>query len=102
MRRNIDELPDIGALHYHDPQSVADRCCIPVVWCDHQATRRVKLHGCNIPGMPNAFSSSHINEVLQHVADAGFVDAIFLCETPRRTHLACYIEFSPLASSESP
>ena len=89
-------LPTIDELKSHDPQTVADECRIPVIWCDHQATRRQRLHGANIPGDNHCYTSTHINECLEHLARAGFVDAIFICETPRRTHLACYITFAPL------
>jgi len=95
-------LPAVHDLTQDDPQTVADECMIPVVWCDHQATRRQRLHGVNIPGNEHCFTSTHINEVLDHLSNEGFVDAIFICETPRRTHLACYIEFQPLAGSETP
>jgi len=95
MRRN-NNLPTVRDLTLDDPQTVADSCQLPVVWTDHQATRRQRLHGANLPGKPHAYSSTHINEVLQHLAMNGWTDAIFICETPRRTHMACLIEFRPI------
>jgi hypothetical protein len=91
-----DELPSIEDLVYGDAQVIADECGIPICWVDHQATRRQRIHGANIPGDTACFTSTHFNELLQHLDRQGFVDAIFICETPRRQHLACYIEFQPL------
>lgn len=83
----------VDQLAQGDPQQLADECGIPVVWCDHQVTRRQRLHGANVPGGDNAYTSTHFNEILQHVALEGYDCGIFICETPRRQHLACYIEF---------
>lgn len=97
----METLPSIEDLTAHDPQQVADSLGIPVIWTDHQATRRQRLHGANIPGQEHAFSSTHINEILDIVHDNGFNDCIFICETPRRTHLAAFLHFEVLESSVS-
>lgn len=80
----------------HDAQVIADKFHIPVVWADHQATRRMRLHGANLPSRSKAFSSTHINEVLEHLAHEGYDHAIFVCQTPAGIHLACQIDFQPL------
>lgn len=98
MRKPREQLT-ADDLAMHDAQALADAYQIPIAWTDHQVTRRQRLHGANLPGRPHAFTSTHINEVLQHLAMEGYQQAIFVCETPRRTHLACHIEFSPLRES---
>jgi hypothetical protein len=79
-----------------DPQTIADEIGVPIVWADHQATRRQRLHGANIPGMTHAYSSTHFNEILDHLHEAGYQDCIFICETPRRKHLAAFLRFEKL------
>lgn len=93
-----EPTPTLEQLQNNDPQTIADQCGIPICWIDHQATRRQRLHGCNIPGGRRAYSSTHLNEVLAHLASEGYQDAILICETPRRTHLACYCTFAELQS----
>ena len=94
--RNSNHLPDTEELALHDAQSICERYHIPVVWCDHQATRRQRLHGANMPGGKNAYTSTHFVEILEHLAQHGFDAAIFICEDPRGLHHACQIEFAPL------
>lgn len=96
MNRTTANLPKADDLTAHDPQYVADECRIPIVWTDHQATRRQRLHGANVPDGNRSYTSTHLVEVLEWLAHEGFVDAILICETPRTTHVACYIEFHPL------
>ena len=95
--KKVKHLPSVHALVDNEPQKVADQCCIPVVWTDHQVTRRQRLHGCNIPGHRDTYTSTHMCDVLEHLAREGWVDAILVCERPNLTHVACYIEFERLA-----
>lgn len=94
--RSDNHVPTTEELVLNDGQFLADRYHLPVVWCDHQATRRQRLHGVNIPGNKKTFSSTHIVEVLTHVAQEGYDCAVFVCETPQGRHHACQIEFTPL------
>lgn len=94
--KKSENLPTIDDLTAGDPQTIADQCGIPVIWMDHQATRRQKLHGANIPGESNAKSSTHVNELLDLIDKAGYQDCIFICETPRRTHMAAFLHFEVL------
>lgn len=87
------DKPTLEDLHSADPQTIANRTGIPVLWCDHQVTRRQKLHGCNLPCGGPPYSSSHLNECLAHLDREGYTYAYLICETPRLKHLACYIEF---------
>jgi hypothetical protein len=95
-----DQLRDITVdeLAHNDPQTLADRLQAPVIWCDHQVTRRQRLHGVNIPNRLNAYTSTCLTEVLNHLAHEGYNFGIFIAETPRRTHLACQITFAPLGN----
>ena len=95
-----NQLPSPRDIALDDAQIIANRYKIPVVWCDHQATRRQRLHGVNLPDQTNTFSSTHLTEVLQHIDQAGYNDAIFISETPRRQHLACQIQFFPLQDQQ--
>lgn len=64
------------------PQEIADSTCLPVIFCDHQATRRQRIHGAALPSAPPGYSSTHILEVLEHLAEQGYDTAVFLAETP--------------------
>lgn len=90
----------IADLAADNPQTIADQCSMPVIYVDHQATRRNRLHGINLPGHEQGFSSSHLNEILEHLHTNGFLDAILICETPGRHHLACYIQVSQLEQND--
>jgi len=83
-------------LQQNDPQTLADQLSTPVIWCDHQVTRRQRLHGLNIPGKRQVFSSTHLAEILEQADKEGFVDAILICQTPAASHVACYITYQTL------
>lgn len=92
----MQELPTAKEVALHDAQVIADRFSIPVIWCDHQATRRQRLHGANVPGRPNAYTSTHMTEILFFLDNEGWECGIFICETPQGVHYACQIDFTPL------
>jgi hypothetical protein len=96
---NRNALPTLDDLEDQDPQTIADGCGVPILWADHQATRRQRLHGVNVPDGQQTWTSTHLNECLQHLDAEGYNEAIFICETPKRTHLACYIQFFPIPRS---
>lgn len=92
----MPSFPAVSEIAAGDPQAIANELNVPIIWVDHQATRRQRLHGASIPGKPTSYSSSHMNECLEAIAEAGYETAIFICQTPAGEHLACYIEFSVL------
>ena len=94
-----EELPPINELIGHDPQALADELRMPICWTDHQVTRRQRIHGMNIPGQSEAFSSTHLNECLDEMHRLGFTDCILICEKPDMSHVACYCEFQALIQS---
>lgn len=93
MFRNPETLPSLGDLAQHDAQVVANDCDIPVIWCDHQATRRQRLHGANVPGGDSMYSTTHLTEAFNHISLEGYNCAILVCEDPAGKHHACYAEF---------
>ena len=95
MPQPLPEL-SLADLQDNDPQTLADNLSTPVIWCDHQVTRRQRLHGLNIPGKRQVFSSTHLAEVLEQADKEGFVDAILICQTPAASHVACYITYHTL------
>lgn len=94
--RMLKNLPTTEELALHDAQAISDRFHIPVIWCDHQATRRQRLHGANLPSRSKAYTSTHLNEILEHLAHEGYESGVFVCQTPSGKHLACQIDFMPL------
>lgn len=87
MRSDIEEL---------SPQEIADRQGIPCVFCDHQATRRQRIHGAAMPYNSTGYSSTHLVEVLEYLAENGFNVCVFLCEHPDGRMLGAVCRFDAL------
>ena len=79
-----------------DPQEIATTTKIPVIWCDHQATRRQRLHGITYPDEAAAWSSSHLVEVLDHMEETGYTEAIFMAEDVKGWAHAVWVSFAKL------
>lgn len=79
------------------PNEIANNTGLPVVWCDHQATRRQRLHGITYPGTGAPWSSTHLTEVLEHMTETGHDRALFMAEDPRGHIHGCIVTFQPLA-----
>lgn len=79
-----------------DPAEIANKTRIPVIWCDHQATRRQRLHGITYPDAHEPWSSTHLVEVLEHMDETGYQCAIFMAEDPDGHAHAVWVEFAKL------
>jgi hypothetical protein len=90
------KLPPISEIAGLDAHDIAEKFSTPVVWVDHQATRRQRLHGVCLPGIPTVFTSTHLIEVLEHLDQWSFNSAFCIAEDNHGNQHAAFLEFRPL------
>ena len=86
----------VSDIENKSPQEIADSTAMPCIFCDHQATRRQRIHGASLPHNPAGYSSTHLLEVIEFLDQNDFDTAVFLAESPGGAMQGCMIRFTAL------